>query len=70
MVAICILSLNDMTIWWLFYDHTSKNQHIYACFACGDSWKNKLTMEQIREIENGCKEFMDRNGYEAFYQNG
>ena len=31
-----------------------------------DSWKKKLSLEQIGAIERGCKEFMERNGYSAF----
>ena len=33
-----------------------------------DSWKKKLRLEHIRAIEEGCKEFMQRNGYLPYSQ--
>ena len=31
-----------------------------------DSWKKKLGLTQIRNIETGCRDFMKANNYAAF----
>ena len=35
-----------------------------------DSWKKKLRLEHIRGIEAGCKEFMDKNNYKPYIDEG
>ena len=31
-----------------------------------DTWKEKLTQEQIGTVEDACEEFMNRTGYEKW----